>query len=348
MTEQTARTIRAPWTPEQVTALNNFQQYGGMHPFTCGNDQHDVSVVLMAHRDGWHCSDPACGYRQDWAHAFMADPSAWPRPFGDRHGPTPAEASAAASAGPAPATDRDTLRERIAGALYPTYGQEDRHRSLAIADAVLAALLGPIPADTNVATWTAIRAIQIMNEAGRQRDEALAAALPAPDQQTALDVRPQTLTSLAEHLDARAVAILRPESQTYAEWQTVIGWLRRLAGEAQQDGPSVDRAAVYAEVADRLAADAEQGDKDGLTRIYRRSAAKQVRGWADELAREAQQDPTQDGEAQCSRQCSEQHTYMGGCALKPPTMNPMHILGIGADDAPRSGQPDTDEETRRG
>ncbi|WP_157882424.1 hypothetical protein [Streptomyces silvensis] len=40
--------------------------------------------------------------------------------------------------------DRD-LRDRIAEALYPTYGQEDRTRSLAIADAVLAVL--PAPAD---------------------------------------------------------------------------------------------------------------------------------------------------------------------------------------------------------
>lgn len=32
------------------------------------------------------------------------------------------------------------LRDRIAAALYPTYGQEDRNRSLAIADAVLAVL----------------------------------------------------------------------------------------------------------------------------------------------------------------------------------------------------------------
>jgi hypothetical protein len=50
-----------------------------------------------------------------------------------------------------------------------------------------------------------------------------------------------------------------------------------------------DRAAIYREVADRLAADAEQGEKEGFTRIYRRSAARQVREWADE----AQQPETQ-------------------------------------------------------
>src|SRR5690606_8846140 len=54
-----------------------------------------------------------------------------------------------------------------------------------------------------------------------------------------------------------------------------------------------DRAAIYAEVAERLATDAEQGDKDGLTRTYRRSAAKQVREWADRLRRVADETATQ-------------------------------------------------------
>lgn len=76
--------IRPPWTPDQVATLNAFQERGGMHPFTCGNDQHPVSVVLMARRDGWHCPDPACDYRQFWAHAFMADREAWSQfPFGE-------------------------------------------------------------------------------------------------------------------------------------------------------------------------------------------------------------------------------------------------------------------------
>ncbi|MFI5880887.1 hypothetical protein [Streptomyces sp. NPDC051554] len=51
--------------------------------------------------------------------------------------------------------------------------------------------------------------------------------------------------------------------------------------ESQHPG---DRAAIYAEVADRLAADAEQGDKEGFTRIYHRAAAFQVRMWGTELA----------------------------------------------------------------
>jgi hypothetical protein len=56
--------IKAPWTDEQVAALNRWQQAGFVHPFTCydGDD-------LVATRDGWVC--PHCNYKQDWAHAFM-------------------------------------------------------------------------------------------------------------------------------------------------------------------------------------------------------------------------------------------------------------------------------------
>lgn len=46
--------------------------------------------------------------------------------------------------------------------------------------------------------------------------------------------------------------------------------------------PATDRAVVYREVADRLAADAERGEKEGFTRIYQRAAATKVREWADD------------------------------------------------------------------
>ncbi|MFI1525466.1 hypothetical protein [Streptomyces griseus] len=84
-------TITAPWSSEQVAALAQFQTNSGMHPFTCGADRHTQSPNLVPSHSGWHCPDPACDYRQDWAHKFMADPTTWPRPFGDRHGPTPEE-----------------------------------------------------------------------------------------------------------------------------------------------------------------------------------------------------------------------------------------------------------------
>jgi hypothetical protein len=78
--------VTAPWTLEEVAALNDYQQNGRFHPFTCGNDRSDdVHVAYAAlHRDrdlgllvatagGWHC--PVCGYFQNWAHDFMAIPA---------------------------------------------------------------------------------------------------------------------------------------------------------------------------------------------------------------------------------------------------------------------------------
>ncbi|MGW2721391.1 hypothetical protein [Streptomyces sp. NPDC001492] len=70
--------IRPPWTPEQVAVLNRFQQYGGMHPFTCGGKHRHNNPTLEAREDGWHCPATYCDYRQDWAHAFMAEPDKWP------------------------------------------------------------------------------------------------------------------------------------------------------------------------------------------------------------------------------------------------------------------------------
>lgn len=67
--------IVAPWTRKQVAALNEFQQSGLMHPFTCGQrDEHPHNAgLLVATRAGWRCPAYGCRYEQDWAHAFMAD-----------------------------------------------------------------------------------------------------------------------------------------------------------------------------------------------------------------------------------------------------------------------------------
>lgn len=73
----------------------------------------------------------------------------------------------------------------------------------------------------------------------------------------------------------------KARSSTYRSYQSRADAVLAVLGEP------TDRAAVYAEVADRLAADAEQGDKDGLTRIYRRSAARHVRAWSEQLRRTA-------------------------------------------------------------
>jgi len=69
--------INAPFTDEQVAALNDFQKSGLFHPFTCGGE-HKRHVDLVATNDGWVCPD-GCGYTQDWAHAMMADRDALAR-----------------------------------------------------------------------------------------------------------------------------------------------------------------------------------------------------------------------------------------------------------------------------
>ncbi|UZF95790.1 hypothetical protein [Bosea sp. NBC_00550] len=73
-----AEKLTAPWTDEQVSALNLFQVETRFHPFTCGGDRTDDAHrayqaeqggdlgQLVATNDGWVC--PVCGYRQQWAH----------------------------------------------------------------------------------------------------------------------------------------------------------------------------------------------------------------------------------------------------------------------------------------
>ncbi len=79
--------VKAPFTPEQVDALNEYQKGHRFHPFTCGSgrrtdDAHSKVKremglsdwgTLVATPDGWIC--PACDYTQDWAHEFMCVPA---------------------------------------------------------------------------------------------------------------------------------------------------------------------------------------------------------------------------------------------------------------------------------
>lgn len=71
---------RAPWTPEEVDALNAYQREGRFHPYTCGSnyrtdDFHKTAAVhfglndlgqLHATINGWICPG-GCRYTQDWA-----------------------------------------------------------------------------------------------------------------------------------------------------------------------------------------------------------------------------------------------------------------------------------------
>jgi hypothetical protein len=71
--------IFAPFTVEQVEALNRYQQEQWMHPFTCGNRDEghgelwgDTGTLIATVR-GWVCL--FCDCTQEWAYAFMAEAS---------------------------------------------------------------------------------------------------------------------------------------------------------------------------------------------------------------------------------------------------------------------------------
>lgn len=64
--------IRAPWSEQQVKALNESQQNPLFHPYTCGNEDkalsHERGGILVATAEGWVCLE--CDYRQNWAYLF--------------------------------------------------------------------------------------------------------------------------------------------------------------------------------------------------------------------------------------------------------------------------------------
>lgn len=85
-----SETVRAPWTGDQVEALNRWQGYGFVHEFTCpadgtnGSHKHSDRRILVATEAGWTCE--YCPYTQDWAHDFMFRPQTNPfDQIGDRN-----------------------------------------------------------------------------------------------------------------------------------------------------------------------------------------------------------------------------------------------------------------------
>lgn len=87
-----SETKSAPFTQEEVDALNDYQSKGKFHPFTCcgGNKNTpncfrikdaseldpnisyaDSEGILKATKDGWVC--PCGEYTQNWAHSFMSE-----------------------------------------------------------------------------------------------------------------------------------------------------------------------------------------------------------------------------------------------------------------------------------
>ena len=61
--------ITAPFTVDQVHGLDEYQQCGHVHPFTCGTE--DCGALLNPTVRGWECA--FCDYKQDWAWAFMSN-----------------------------------------------------------------------------------------------------------------------------------------------------------------------------------------------------------------------------------------------------------------------------------
>lgn len=61
--------IEAPFSSEQVDALNRYQRLGYVHEFTCPEHHGGADRTLYATKDGWRC--PHCAYQQDWAHRAM-------------------------------------------------------------------------------------------------------------------------------------------------------------------------------------------------------------------------------------------------------------------------------------
>lgn len=97
--------IKAPWTFEQVVALQVWQDNDFVHPFTCGNrdghpDIHGDHGILVPTIGGWICQ--CCDYVQDWAHEHM-------------FGPAPTNPLAVLSTTPPP--DRAQITEEITKAM---------------------------------------------------------------------------------------------------------------------------------------------------------------------------------------------------------------------------------------
>jgi hypothetical protein len=178
MTEP-ATTPPASYCPDAAHTLQ-----WGLHPdsSTQGWILRDGSSVV-ATLDGYpHGRTPVpADEAREWADRILGGAEEWveqPARSGAYHRHN---SGAAVPPAVAPPTGQAGLRKLIAQALSearrPGLGGMTEADAVAyMADAVLSVLFGPIPAGTDIATWTAIRAIQLMNEAGRERDAALTQA----------------------------------------------------------------------------------------------------------------------------------------------------------------------------
>ena len=60
--------LDAPWTPDEVDAINRWQKKPAVHEFTCDQGHH---VALIAETCKLTCPHPGCLYTQTWVHDFM-------------------------------------------------------------------------------------------------------------------------------------------------------------------------------------------------------------------------------------------------------------------------------------
>jgi hypothetical protein len=62
----------AGWTNAEAASVQEYQESGAFHPYTCGGGGGPCSGVNMrADTAGLHC--PICGRLQTWAHDFIVD-----------------------------------------------------------------------------------------------------------------------------------------------------------------------------------------------------------------------------------------------------------------------------------
>jgi hypothetical protein len=241
---------------------------------------------------------------------------------------------AVSSAGPAPATDRDTL-ERVARRLaardwcideegdddWERRGEKFRADYLEWAREVLTVLPAPDQQAADVERW------QRKYNAEHARHVAVVGALVTD--------RAAVLLWAADQIDAetrqaKADGVLEPDK--FRPCRDASAQLRRLAGEAQQDRcPSCDHKSEYHDADGRCWFTVDHGTP-GSNLVCPCAPRRD--------ASEAQQDPTQDGEAE--------HT--GGNAEDCPICRPQIDKTVlypwictGATTAAPSAHPDTDE-----
>jgi len=206
-----------------------------------------IAVLSALSSPGWHPVPEAHGMPWDEAVALL-----------DAYDASRAAAPAAA---PSAAADRAALRDRIAAVLrrHASLGGTPPRYELPFFD-------GSTPSLPRISGWQPLDDVA----------DAVLAVLPAPADDAA-GVAEAIRSFPFDNFGMDDISFALEDDPEAQEWVPALAD----AVLAVLPAPA-DRAAIYREVADRLAADAEQGEKEGLTRIYRRSAARQVREWADQ------------------------------------------------------------------